>query len=149
MAMDVIGNAPRSKCGEYFRRNVWWWRPLWAFCEQVASDIIPKDNLGHCNVGWGLDDSDSCGLADRLQYHLDSGDISGSKFIHMIEMECFMGELCDLANVTGERWSHGDRACRKYGKGCLRPRERCYLFCEANVRDFAAFLRDCGGFRIS
>ncbi|QOR55575.1 MAG: hypothetical protein UMS36scaffold28_65 [Phage 59_13] len=29
MGMDVYGVKPKSKQGEYFRNNVWSWRPLW------------------------------------------------------------------------------------------------------------------------
>jgi hypothetical protein len=28
MGMDVYGKEPKSDKGEYFRNNVWWWRPL-------------------------------------------------------------------------------------------------------------------------
>ena len=27
MGMDVYGLEPRKEKGEYFRNNVWWWRP--------------------------------------------------------------------------------------------------------------------------
>jgi hypothetical protein len=28
MGFDVYGKSARSEKGEYFRNNVWWWRPL-------------------------------------------------------------------------------------------------------------------------
>ena len=148
MGMDVYGKAPRSKRGEYLRHSVWWWRPLWTFCEQAAPDIIPQDNLGHFNEGWGLDEADACALADRLQSLLDSGDVTGDDVIRKAEMHCIMGELCDQFNYTGKRWHHGDHACTKYRVGSLRPQETCYQFSAEGVRAFAAFLRDCGGFEI-
>jgi hypothetical protein len=149
MGMEVIGKAPRSKRGVGFRSSVWWWHPLWMFCEQTAPDIIPQNHLGHHNVGWGLDEKNACSLADCLQSLLDGGDIAGDDVIRNAEMHCMMGELCDLLNFTGERWHHGDHACINYGVGILRPRETCYQFSADNVRRFIAFLRDCGGFRIS
>lgn len=51
MGMDVIGQSPVSERGEYFRNNVWWWHPLWEYCERLAPDLIPSDNLGHYNDG--------------------------------------------------------------------------------------------------
>jgi hypothetical protein len=44
MGMDVFGKAPTRKVGEYFRSNVWYWHPLWHYCEEIAPDIIPSDN---------------------------------------------------------------------------------------------------------
>ena len=31
MGMDVYGENPKNEKGEYFRNNVWWWRPLGDF----------------------------------------------------------------------------------------------------------------------
>ena len=57
MGMDVYGIAPTSERGEYFRNNVWWWRPLWDYCCEVDSEwylyhFYDVDNLSrrHCLV---------------------------------------------------------------------------------------------------
>jgi hypothetical protein len=73
MGMDVFGNAPRSDRGAYFRNNVWWWHPLWQYCETVATDIIPDGNPGHSNSGWGLNEAGANALAERLELALRSG----------------------------------------------------------------------------
>ena len=39
MGMDVFGNNPRNKEGEYFRNNVWWWRPLADFILECYPEI--------------------------------------------------------------------------------------------------------------
>ena len=26
--------------GIYFRNNVWWWRPLWNYCYNIAPDLV-------------------------------------------------------------------------------------------------------------
>lgn len=49
MGMDVFGQSPISERGEYFRNSVWWWHPLWEYCERLAPDLIPHDNPGHYN----------------------------------------------------------------------------------------------------
>lgn len=38
MGMDVYGNKPDLKVGEYFRRNIWDWQVLWA----IAHRFRPK-----------------------------------------------------------------------------------------------------------
>lgn len=74
MGMDVFGNSPISERGEYFRNNIWWWHPLWEYCESVAPDIIPASNLGHFNEGWGLGREAALALADRLAQTIESGE---------------------------------------------------------------------------
>ena len=31
--------------GIYFRNNVWWWRPLWAYVCEICEDVMTEDNL--------------------------------------------------------------------------------------------------------
>ena len=52
MGFDLYGNS-KNKKGEYFRNNVWWWRPLWAFCYENY-EIARKVENGHSNDGDGL-----------------------------------------------------------------------------------------------
>ena len=42
MGMDVYGKNQTSEKGSYFRNNVWWWRPLWNYCEELHGDITHK-----------------------------------------------------------------------------------------------------------
>ena len=47
---------------------------MWWYCEEIASDLIPADNLGHFNDGWGLEECAAPTLADRLDQALASGE---------------------------------------------------------------------------
>ena len=72
MGMDVIGKNPVSEAGEYFRNNVWWWKPLWSYCGVVAPELC--DGIeGNFNVGDGLDEEGAIALAEALQSEIDSG----------------------------------------------------------------------------
>jgi len=55
MGMDVMGMNATSEKGEYFRNNVWWWRPLWDYCLNEHGDIAGQVEHGHSNDGDGLD----------------------------------------------------------------------------------------------
>ena len=68
MRMDVIGINPAAEAGEYFRNNVWYWRPLWNYVIDVARDIVNDDvaNGCHYNGGSGLNAEQAVALADRL-----------------------------------------------------------------------------------
>jgi hypothetical protein len=109
MGMNVYGQSPISVQGYYFRGNLGEWEALWQYCEQLAPDLIPADNLGHTNDGWGLDGQDAQALADRLAGAMASGET------------------------------------RRHEESCHGKDD---LFSVENVREFALFLRNCGGFSI-
>jgi len=67
MGMDVYGNAPTQKEGEYFRNNIWWWHPLADYIELVAPDEAAACEHWHSNDGDGLDTGiGAADLMDRL-----------------------------------------------------------------------------------
>lgn len=63
MGMDVT-----SKNGNYFRSNVWYWRPLVELMFQADADLYNKVGEGwHYNDGNGLDNAEDCkAMADAL-----------------------------------------------------------------------------------
>ena len=71
MGMDVYGNKPKNKDGEYFRNNVWWWRPLWDYCLDNYPSIAGKVEHGHSNDGDGLAAGDAKKLAILLKKDID------------------------------------------------------------------------------
>lgn len=71
MGMDVSGLQPRSKIGECFCNNIWWWHPLARFCEYVAPEEAAKCRYWHSNDSDGLDDETSRALAEKLQEAID------------------------------------------------------------------------------
>ncbi|MGU2415339.1 hypothetical protein [Burkholderia cenocepacia] len=154
MGMDVIGRSPVSETGRYFRNNIWWWRPLWQYCELVAPDIIPKANLGHSNDGWGLGHRASVALAARLEFAISEGHAAAYEQARQEHLSSLPPEPCDICGATGKRAAPpavgpGELHCNGCGGAGSRPNfETNYPFSVENVREFAAFLRDCGGFRI-
>lgn len=66
MGYDVYGKNPKNKMGEYFRANIWWWPPLWTYCEDVAPEITCKVGAPLSNEGDGLNEEDAIKLADSL-----------------------------------------------------------------------------------
>ena len=43
----------QNEAGQYFRNNVWFWRPLWDYVSTACSDYITEEDLenGHSNSG--------------------------------------------------------------------------------------------------
>ena len=66
MGMDVYGKDAKNEKGEYFRRNVWGWRPLWNYCVDNYEDLVGEVS-GHYNDGDGLDEAGSLELAKRIK----------------------------------------------------------------------------------
>lgn len=170
MGMDVIGNAPTTKVGAYFRNNVWYWRPLWGYCQYVAPKLTESVN-GGTNDGDGLNAEDSIELGRRLLSEIVSGRTKEYETDYRKALADLPLEPCDLCNRTGIRGTsdpHGVDLSEKelspeqqalYGRThgwcnvCDGAGEKSnwvtqYPFEEENVKEFAEFLLTCGGFSI-
>jgi hypothetical protein len=66
MGFDILGRAPSTKEGEYFRNSVWWWHPLAAYICKIVPDVACQCTHWHTNDGDGLNAECAAALADRL-----------------------------------------------------------------------------------
>jgi hypothetical protein len=175
MGIDVIGRKPTSKEGEYFRNNVWWWRPLADYCMEIALDIAARCEGWHYNDGDGLNDRDSAALADALQREIDSGGCRRYAEIRKSVLEQLPNEPCDVREATGIRkappkyepspgdefpfagpeWergagdpANGVKCPSCNSEGYVRPWRSHYDFEVENVQAFVTFLRGSDGFAI-
>ena len=105
--------------GVYFRNNVWYWRPLWDYvCKNVTS-LTEEDHVnGHSNSGWQISETKAITIAGVLYAMLESGAVKEAEEMHM----------------EGEINSDKDGPT--------------YPFSEENVREFAIFCEESGGFEI-
>jgi hypothetical protein len=170
MGMDVFGNEPKSENGEYFRNNVWWWRPLWDYCTVVAEDLV-ADVDGHSNGGDGLDAKGAAKLAELLQEEIATGRTYIYEAMYRNLIASKPREVCTYCEGTGIRtdtvgqemgmperklddsiavivgrergWCNG---CQ--GEGLRDPFDANYPFDVENVQKFVEFLKDSGGFKI-
>ena len=152
MGMGVFGKKPQSKVGRYFRNNLSGWYLLAFYCESVAPELT-----GHCiywltNDGDGLNAEDAVCLADVLAEELESGRCQAYADRLQADTDALPDEPCMLCAGTGKRsqppqCGSGDVPCETCeGTGRIRPDAPSFYI--ENVRDFAAFLRHCGGFEI-
>ena len=107
--------------GVYFRNNCWWWRPLWNYCYAIADDIISEEvwDSGHSNNGAGLNAEDAERLGKRMLNHIDTG-------------ECI--------KYQAEYMQYIEEQDDEFAKS--------YPFDVDNVREFANFCIESGGFEI-
>ncbi len=151
MGMDVDGKAPTSDVGKYFRNNIWWWRPLWQYCCEVAPELTGKVKYGESNDGDGLEAEDSKALAFRLKGAVAEGHTKRYENAHKARLDALPDEVCDLCDGTGTRPDMVVKdGCNKcIGEGKVRPIATFYPFTEDNVKEWVLFLEDCGGFEIN
>ena len=176
MGMDVMGISPTKKCGEYFRANIWWWSPLWDYCDQVAPEICGQVEHAYSNDGDGLDEHDSKALATALLKEHKAGNTQKYQDERDAELKALPDLECNYCNGTGKRTWHSDDKGKKEkdfggeplttdelkiytksdvrqcngcsGKGTRRPWGSDYGFDADFVKQFATFLRYSGGFSI-
>lgn len=159
MGMDVYGRAATAEEGEYFRNNVWWWRPLARYCRSIAPAITARCRHWDTNDGDGLDASGATALADALQAEIDAGRCADYAASYEAKIKAMPDETCDLCQGTGTRQplpirgagdpKAGGIPCNGCGgTGAVRPPQTHYPFTEDNVQNFVRFLRASGGFRI-
>lgn len=170
MGMDVFGVQPIDKTGEYFRNNVWWWRPLWNYCCEVAPELCSHVN-GHMNDGDGLNAEDAKALGEKLMLELWEGRTAQFAKDYMASLADLPRENCTICDGTGIRsddlgvqngWplkelepevqilvgrTHGScNACS--GIGTTENWATSYPFNVQNVAEFAQFCINSGGFQI-
>jgi hypothetical protein len=170
MGMDVYGKNATTKTGEYFRRNVWGWRPLWDYCVDTF-EVASKVKNGHTNSGYGLNAKDSFRLAEEMKLAIANG--SAAEYIterneKLANLERPTCQWCagtgirtdevgvqtgqperelepEMASLTGRTkgWCNG---CA--GEGKTDHWDTNYSLELDDIKQFAEFLEHCGGFRI-
>jgi hypothetical protein len=157
MGMDVYGTKPASGTGEYFRRNVWGWHPLWEYVEVLHPDLASKVECGHSNDGDGLGPDDASELAGRLRHDLATGRAAAYLDQRDASLAAIPKRTCEWCAGQGVRrdevgvrmgmdvqgWCNG---CD--GAGEREPDERSYHLGRQDIAEFAEFVADSGGFVI-
>lgn len=172
MGMDIYGNKPTTEKGEYFRNNMWWWRPLADFCIERYADEVGFDGTSwHYNDGAGLDAEKALHLARLIRNDLENGSVLVYEQAYREKISELPREKCRLCDGTGIRTDHVGQEMNMPtqelspevqiltgrthgwcngcgGEGTTEHWLANYPFDIENVREFADFLEGCGGFAI-
>jgi len=154
-----------ANVGIYFRNNVWWWRPLADLVVKLCKllDEKQKEHL-HDNSGYEYDEATAKYIADTLEAFVKSPVAKRTEKEHKKAMK--------KAEVHNKKVQVKLEALRKdaiaqTGNKNIAPRDypkelndkwehiysltdhiESYPFSLKNVKEFIAFLRECGGFRV-
>ena len=172
MGMDVYGKAASAEHGQYFRNNVWYWRPLWGYICTEFSELAGDDpEMGHYNDGYGLDADDATRLGHALLDAVESGKTEQFRLDYLKELAELPRTDCPHCEATGIRSDSIGREAgmpdkalkpeisslvgREFGwcNGCdgIGTQEHFahhYPFEVENVKAFGEFLLASGGFEI-
>lgn len=141
MGFDLYGMDASTKNGEYFRNNVWWWRPLWSYCHQMKLITNAQFRSGQSNDGYKILRRHAYKMGVKLLHLIEQGETQKymdeykkyQESLPLIACEC-KGEnkSCGLCDGTGQHRSWGSN----------------YPFDIENVQNFAKFCMESGGFEI-
>jgi hypothetical protein len=151
MGMDGDGLKPKTKVGEYFRNNHSCWHLLWEYVTHNCGDILTPEQAGegHWNDGVKIHAWQAELIAGRLFRLIKSGepkDIENEAkaiYQNFPEKQC---EVCEGTGLMGEAlitcWGCAGKGIRREVSDDWHP------FSEENVKEFAEFCTQSGGFHI-
>ena len=124
MGFDISGLASTDVDGEYFRNNVWWWRPLATVIEEVCSDLLTEEQKKglHCNSGVKYSKETAIKIAERLEEEIKTE-----------------WKIKATAKQIQDNYSF---------KSSDGKQKFEYSFSIANVKNFINFAKKSGGFEI-
>ena len=151
--------------GDYFRSNVWWWRPLASYVIKYTGCVNEDDaEMWSTNDGHEVDDETAQQIHNQLQVLIESGHTQ--KFQDDYEKERVKAEKHN-DKVEKELEKFCKSVEKKLGKTNLAPADfpkadhdeweriyhkrkwsASYPFSVEHVKEFAEFCRFSGGFKI-
>ena len=140
----------RINAGNYFRNNCWWWRPLWNYCRTIAPDLIDEElfDSGHSNSGAGLDDKGAKELGERLLSEINNGHTIQYQASYQQYLDDLPEDDCGVCGGNNRGNTKKKDCNRCEGTGKTENFNKSYPFDIDNVREFAEFCLQCGGFEI-
>ena len=157
--------------GEYFRANVWFWRPIWNFVCEVCPDILTEEDYkrGHYNDNHLIEEDRAKDIAKRLREKMDLArerqkkyEIEApnkTKFNNMLEEAAnfifnkISKPKSELITCPGDMQIHDPENYERWEKlthyGNLKFDEMSYPIDADFIEEFANFAEHSGGFRIN
>jgi hypothetical protein len=150
MGFDLYGLKATSEKGAYFRNNIWWWRPLAGYVLENVD--IPEAQAKHWQYNDGITVSEKLTLriADTLEKLIAQGQTQQYEQEYKQALAALPDEVCVICKGQGVR---NDEYVKGTCNGCNGTGRvpnfmKHYPFDVENVKEFAQFCRDSGGFTI-
>ena len=137
--------------GEHFQATIWRWSLLWEYVTQHCAAILSKEDIekSDCTLERQITKEQALGIAECLDELLHQGRVAQHERAHKWYADNAPLQECRSCNGTGTTDDQFRDVCHECGgDGCVPDARSWFLFCEENVREFAAFCRASGGFSI-
>ena len=157
--------------GEYFRANVWFWRPIWNFVCEVCPDILTEEDFkrGQYNDNHLIEEDRAKDIAKRLREKMDlakerqkkyeSEAPNKDKFNTMLEdagrfiFEKISKPKSELITCPGDMQIHDPENYKRWETlthyDNIKFDEMSYPINAKAIEEFAEFAEHSGGFRIN
>lgn len=160
---DTLNEWENSNPGIYFRNNVWWWRPLWSYvalnCPFLTEDEI---EAGGWNDGRKIDEMKAMLIASTLEDLIESGAVKKHEKQYednrnkiQLKNKLIENKMDKITEIVKEKY--GELVPKDYPEPYRSDWTKLqeskdwggsYPFNEDNVKRFAAFCKESGGFEI-
>ena len=130
---EALEEYQKKVKGDYFRANVWYWRPLWDYVCHVCDDILTEKDWesGHYNDGHTISEEKAVQIGKRLNEQIESGRAEAYVKAHEQERnEAEEGNKGLKVGDEGYNWAES------------------YPLDLENIQRFAVFCSESGGFTI-
>ena len=119
---EELDKYQEANPGVYFRNNVWWWRPLWAYvCDEFPDILGERDEEGGSyNDGHAISERKAMRIGIGLTAKLENGEVE--EYAKSFEQ--------GREKLDDDNW------------------DKSYPFNVENVEHFAKFCLESGGFEI-
>ena len=156
--------------GTYFRNNVWWWRPLWNYVYDTTDVLTEKDfNLGHGNSCHKISATKAERIGKALLNNIEHAKQAERYYKADVIPKIEFNQLCDKAanhlydkivdksdgkiTCPGDMKIHDPANYKRWTAlaqmgGGLQFDAPSYPFSAENVKEFAEFCLNSGGFEI-
>jgi len=149
MGFDLYAISPHNEeeKSRYFRNNVWWWRPLWQYCRITGLITDREFNSGCFNDGFKIQTRKARRIGETLLLYIEDGSVGD----YAKEYQQFLDNLpttpCDTCKETG-KMKDGTECNMCHGTKRAKSTNTWYPFSVENVKEFAEFCINSGGFEI-
>jgi len=151
MGFDIYGRQPKNNKGEYFRNNVWWWRPLAEYVlDNIGVAIPDKQQDWFMNNGCKVSKLSSEKITKEINELIESGHAKKYEKKRKKELkelpliECY---ICKGIGRRNDKIVQGKcNACQ--GTGKREQSIKNYPFSVENLIEFKEFVENSGGFTI-
>lgn len=144
-ALDPITDSEKHG---YFRANVWYWRPLWAFVNQICQGELTDDIIkgGQYNDGFEIEDETAKLIGTRIINSLNNNTFQEYKNEHENNKQNIPEDNCSICALHANQVNPSCHRCK--GTGKTTNIITAYMCNEELTREFADFCLHSGGFEI-